>query len=290
VNAPKCPFANFQQDGHMTTVNPVGRVNYEPNSWGPDEGGPREDAVGGFETYPADEAGAKRRLRPESFADHYSQARQFFLSQDPVEQKHIGDAFVFELSKVERLDIRERMVANLRNVDDGLARTVADGLGLETLPKKTKPASTPIADLPDAPSLSILRNPPDSLAGRKVGALVTDGADSKLLGLLEKAVEADQKIDGGPSVLYDAVVILASEAGSKQLATDATTRDFIADAYAHCKFIGVAPTATSLLDAAGVDADAGVVTLAPSKGSITAFLETCHAVRYWPREATVDRT
>ena len=43
INAPKCPFATFQQDGHMATQNPVTRANYEPNSWGGEEGGPRED-------------------------------------------------------------------------------------------------------------------------------------------------------------------------------------------------------------------------------------------------------
>jgi catalase len=315
INAPKCPFANFQQDGHMAMVNPVGRANYEPNSWSPDVGGPREDPENGFQTYPAEERGAKRRLRPESFADHYSQARQFYRSQDPVEQKHIGDAFVFELSKVQTVEIRERMVANLRNVDDDLAKTVADGLGLESLPKRSPAAAAPITDLPDSPALSILRNPPDSLAGRKIGALVTDGADTKLLVALERAVEkegalleyvapkvggftmsdgtlveAQQKIDGGPSVLYDAVVILASEAGAAQLATDATTKDFLSDAFAHCKFIGYAPSAQSLLDAAGIDPDDGVISLKATKASVTAFLAQCHAVRYWPREAVVDKT
>src|SRR5205085_1215596 len=34
INAPKCPFAHFQQDGHMAMHNPKGRANYEPNSWG----------------------------------------------------------------------------------------------------------------------------------------------------------------------------------------------------------------------------------------------------------------
>ena len=42
INAPKCPFHNFQQDGHMAMHNPRGRANYEPNSWGPENGGPRE--------------------------------------------------------------------------------------------------------------------------------------------------------------------------------------------------------------------------------------------------------
>ncbi len=34
INAPKCPFHHFQQDGHMAMTNPTGRANYEPNSWG----------------------------------------------------------------------------------------------------------------------------------------------------------------------------------------------------------------------------------------------------------------
>jgi catalase len=315
VNAPKCPFANFQQDGHMAMVNPVGRANYEPNSWSAEDGGPREDPVNGFQTYPAEEGGAKRRLRPESFADHYSQARQFYKSQDPVEQGHIGDAFVFELSKVDRLDIRERMVANLRNVDEELAKTVADGLGLIDLPKRSPAASEPIVDLPDSPALSILRNPPGTLEGRKIGALVTDGADVKLLVQLEKAVEtegmnleyvapkvggftlsdgslveAQQKIDGGPSVLYDAVLILASEAGAKELATDATTKDFVSDAFAHCKFIGYAASAQGLLDAAGVDQDDGVIPVTGTKASVAAFLTKCRDIRFWDREKVVNTT
>ncbi len=181
VNAPKCPFSHFQQDGHMAIVNPTTRANYEPNSWGPDEGGPREDPRRGFQSLPTVDAGPKRRLRPESFADHYSQARQFYVSQTEVEQRHIGDAFVFELSKVQRPEIRERIVAGLRNVDDDLARTVADGLGLEKLPRASSPASKPIVDLPPSPALSILANPPDSFAGRKLGILATDGADAEIL-------------------------------------------------------------------------------------------------------------
>ena len=42
----------------------------------------------------------KVRLRPESFADHYSQARLFFRSVTQQEQSHIVEALAFELSKV----------------------------------------------------------------------------------------------------------------------------------------------------------------------------------------------
>ena len=160
VNAPKCPFATFQQDGHMATNNPTSRANYEPNSWDPEIGGPREDPEHGFTSYPAVESGEKQRVRSETFADHYSQARQFYVSQTDVEQQHITDAFVFELSKVERAEIRVRMVSNLLNVDQELADAVADGLGLAESVTPSTPARPPITDLPESPALSILRNPP----------------------------------------------------------------------------------------------------------------------------------
>ncbi len=67
----------------MAMRNPVGRANYQPNSWGE---GPRPDPRRGFRSFAAQEDGQKVRLRPESFADHYSQARQFYLSQTAVEQ------------------------------------------------------------------------------------------------------------------------------------------------------------------------------------------------------------
>ena len=242
VNAPRCPVALFQQDGHMAMSNPTSRANYEPNSWSGEEGGPREDPENGFTSYPVEEAGAKRRLRPESFADHYSQARQFYVSQTGVERQHIADAFTFELSKCDREAIRTRMVAGLRNVDEDLAQQVADGLGLDELPEPVPAAREPMTDLAESPALSILRNGPDSFAGRKVGVLVTDGTDASALSELKSAAAgaevnvelvapvvggvelsdgntaaADQQVDGGPSVLYDAVVLLPSEAGVAEL-------------------------------------------------------------------------
>src|SRR5690606_18140019 len=141
INAPKCPFAHFQQDGHMAMRNPTGRANYQPNSFG-DQGGPRENPQKGFTSYPQESDGPKQRIRAQTFADHYSQARQFFISQAPIEQKHIADALVFELSKVEREDIRARVVSHLCNIHQDLAGKVAEGLGL-AMPPAAKPARTP---------------------------------------------------------------------------------------------------------------------------------------------------
>ncbi|MEE7547396.1 catalase, partial [Xanthomonas sp. Kuri4-1] len=132
VNAPKCPFANNQRDGKMQMGQPKGRVAYEPSSLQADS--PRE-APRGFRSHatPAED-GVKGRIRAESFADHYSQARQFFRSQTRPEQAHIASALVFELSKVETAHVREAVVGHLRHVDPELAQRVADGLGLDALP------------------------------------------------------------------------------------------------------------------------------------------------------------
>ncbi|OYY86472.1 MAG: catalase HPII [Rhizobiales bacterium 24-66-13] len=310
VNAPKCPFAHFQQDGHMTMRNPVGRANYQPNSWG---AGPREDPVRGFRSFREEIDAPKVRLRPESFADHYSQARQFFNSQTATEQKHIAMALTFELSKCENPVLRERMVARLLNIDEALGATVADKLGIEELPEPADAAITPRDDLPASPALSIVQNGPPSFAGRKVGVLVSDSCDGALLKSLRAAIEtegatmeviapkvagveaadgtrvvAKHMIDGGPSVLFDAVALLLSEEGAERLAGEAAARDFVADAFAHCKFIGFTAAAAPLLSKAGVaaDADEGLIPL-ESAASASHFVSSCRKLRLWARETSV---
>lgn len=310
INAPKCPFAHFQQDGHMAMRNPVGRANYQPNSW--DEG-PREDPARGTRSFREPIDGTKGRLRPESFADHYSQARQFFNSQTTVEQKHIAMALTFELSRCENPVIRERMVAHLLNIDEALGATVADKLGIEKLPKPADAAVPPRDDLPASPALSIIENGPDSFAGRKVGVLVSNGCDGKLLKALQTAIEkegamveliapkvggvvtadgshlpAQYMIDGGPSVLFDAVALVLSAEGAEMLAKESTARDFVADAFAHCKFIAFTAEAAPLFEKAGVapDADEGLIPL-EGAASVSAFLASCRKLRLWAREAAV---
>ena len=309
VNAPRCPVAHFQQDGHMAMQAPTGRANYEPNGWG-DEGGPREDPTSGFSAFPANESGAKRKVRPESFADHYSQARLFYRSQTDTEQSHLADAIVFELSKVDTVGIRERVVAQLRNVDESLADDVADGLGMAELPEAADAASEPF-DLDAADSLSMLKNPPDTIAGRRLGILVSDGVDAKTLDAVRTAahaesmtvdlvaatrmgitdsnggaVEVAEKIDGGPSVLFDAVAVLVTEEGAATLAAMPPAQDFVSDAHAHGKFVAYTSAASSIFDAAGVnpaDDPAGYVELAATKKSAEQFIDMCRSIRSWDR-------
>jgi catalase len=310
INAPKCPFHHFQQDGHMAMVNPTGRANYEPNSWAGVEGGPRECHKTGFRSFPAEESGPKVRERSETFADHYSQARQFYASQTSLEQQHIASALIFELSKVEKPAIRVRMVSHLPHIHKELADRVMKGLGMRDKVPAVKPAKQPLAGLKPSPALSIMQNGPKSFAGRKVGVLITDGTDRKVFEALKSQVEAEgavieviaptvggvtandgtliegkQKIGGGPSVLYDAVAVIPSEEGVKALLNSPAAKDFVSDAFAHLKFIGYVEAALPLFEKAGISAlDDGFISLGASGGE---FIAKCRNLRNWERAATV---
>jgi catalase len=102
-------------------------------------------------------------------------------------------------------------------------------------------------------------------------------------------VAAKQKIDGGPSVLYDAVAVVTSKDGAALLAIDAAAKDFVTDAFAHCKFIALTAEAHLLFEKAGVadDLDDACLPLGAPKDA-GAFLIACRALRYWPRELGVD--
>ncbi|MCI4592139.1 catalase [Sphingobium sp. BYY-5] len=307
VNAPRCPFQNFQRDGQMQTIVPKGRANYEPNSLAAhgEEGGPRECPTSGFTTSTSptgpDETGEKLRVRADTFADHFSQARLFFRSQTPSEQAHIASSFVFELSKVGLLDqVPPRMVANLRNVDEELAKRVADGLGIP-LPKKAKAAKEPI-DMAPSDALSIHKNMKLTLEGRAVGVLIADGTDANELKTLVAAItkakgkaiivapkvggaklsdgsmqKADGQLMGSPSQIFDAVALVLSDAGAKTLVKESAAVQFVVDAFGHLKAIGASAAVKPLLDKAGIEPDQGVSVLDAS------FIEAA-ARRFYDRE------
>ena len=106
----------------------------------------------------------------------------------------------------------------------------------------------------------------------------------------DSLIEADQMIDGGPSVLYGAVALLPAATGVKDLLKESSARDFVADAFAHCKFIGYVEAATPLFEKAGIaDAlDEGVIELKNRK-DVAGFIETLRALRLWTRERAVKK-
>ncbi len=309
VNQPQCPFANNQRDGHMQMQRHKGRVNYEPSTL--DDGqGPRASQAKGFVSYAQRDSGDKMRIRPESFADHYSQARQFYISQSETEQGHIAAAFTFELSKVETPAIRERIVGHLLNVDKALAEKVAKGLGMTAM-LKAADAKVKTQELKPSPALALLKKMKETLEGRKVACLVGEGADKAIVDALAKAakdegasffvvapriggvkaaggetIPADGQLAGSPSVFFDVVTVVLSEASAKTLSKDPSAKDFVTDAFAHMKYIGHNVAAAALLDAAGIakaDRDEAVVELS-GKTAAKSFLTSARKLRFWPRE------
>lgn len=309
VNAPKCPFHNMQRDGMMQTHVPKGRANYEPNSLAEagEEGGSREDREKGFTSFHgrADhkEQGDKLRIRPESFADHYSQAKLFYESQTENEQAHIASAIVFELSKVNLEQVPVRMVGNLRNVSEDLAERVAKGLGL-SLPAKAKSAA-PVQELELSPALSIQKNWKETLEGRAVGVLIGEGSDAKLIDQvkadLKKAgadcklvstkingiklsdnstIKADGQLAGTPSQIFDAVAVILSESGTEMMMKEAAAIQWVMDAFGHLKAIGYNDEAKPLLDKSNVEMDEGVV-------KINSSFTKAASKRYFDREPKV---
>ncbi len=303
INAPKCPFGNLQRDGHMQMSPQKGRVAYEPNSLSSNS--PRETPKG-FHSAKVSEKGEKGRIRAESFADHYSQARQFYLSQTGYEQAHIASALVFELSKVDHVHVREAMVGHLRNIDEDLAGRVAKGLALEKMPDAPETAA-PVQDLKPSPALQLIGKMKDTLMGRTIGILIADGSDGAVINTIKKAatdagaavkivapkvggakladgsmLAADGQLAGNPSVLFDAVAVILSDEGAQALSKESAAIDFVRDAFGHLKGIAVDKGARALLKTANIGQDAGVV----DAGDKDAFI-TVAKTRQWDREKSV---
>jgi catalase len=301
INAPKCPFANHQRDGHMQMEVPKGRVAYEPSSL--DAASPRASLERGFRHFAqAPDDGRKGCTRAASFADHYSQARMFFRSQSTLEQAHMASSLVFELSKVGTPHVRKAIVAHLRNIDESLAQRVADGLGMATMPKAPAPAA-PVNDLPLSPALRIIDRMKDTLEGRSVGILIADGSNARMIADLRKRVEkagatvelvapklgvtlsdgsrvdADGQLAGTPSTVFDAVASILDPEVAKELANEAAAVDWFRDAFGHLKAIAACGGTRAILKAGGIKPDAGVV----EPEHVDAFIALAKT-RRWARE------
>ena len=304
INAPKCPFANNQQDGHMQMHVPKTRVLYEPQSLDPTR--PRESIKKGFESFHEQlDDGVKGRVRAESFADHYSQPRMFYLSQTPTEQAHIASAYAFELGKVDTAHVRTRMLGHLLNIDEDLAQRVAKALGME-LPEAAEPAA-PIQDMATSDKLQTIGLTPKTLKSRLIGILVAEGSKHSEIKKFEEAakaegarvkivapskevvldddtrIQADERVAGGPSVMFDAVVSIIMPEQAKKLAKDSATLDWFNDAYAHCKAIAYCgATDEFILSKLPIEKDAFVTPLA----ELDSFIENAKS-RLWEREPKV---
>ncbi|NJQ02697.1 catalase [Streptomyces zingiberis] len=183
INRPHTEVNDMLRDGmHQTAVH-RGVAPYRPNSL--DGGCPFTAGAdaGGYVEAPVEvPAGRKVREAPASFADHYSQPRQFWLSLSPVEREHVIAAYTFELSKCYENTIKERVLRTLAAIDPVLCQEVATGLGM---PAPEPPE--PLADVAPSPALSQLgREWPAE--GRIIGIVADGNSDLDAVRAVRQAV------------------------------------------------------------------------------------------------------
>jgi len=326
INSPVAQVHNNQRDGFHRQAIRRGRVNYEPNSLA--GGCPFQAGSRGFVSHPQAAEGSnsasKIRGKPELFAEHYGQARLFWKSQSAVEQKHIIEAFRFELTRVQTPAVRERIVAGLVNVDMGLAKAVAGQLGIPVPSPLPRVNDTPVPDYPPSPSLSLLARPGrtgirtrrvaiavaagvDAAAVRQIYAsLLKDGAQPRVVGqhLGEVAAVSGRPLDvevtfeATPSVMYDAVVLPPGEASAAALARDGRVLEFLRDQYRHDKPFLVLGAGRQLVAAAGLPAalpngepDPGLVIADPANlnAALAAFKAAIARHKTYVRETDPPR-
>jgi catalase len=323
INASLAQVHNNQRDGaHRQAIN-RGRVNYEPNSLA--GGVPYQAGNMGFNTFPqVVPSETKVRGKPELFGEHYGQARLFWDSQSAPEQRHIIDAFRFELTRVQVQAIRERMVAGLVNVNLTLARAVAAGLGMAVPAPLPRATPLPIPAYPPSPSLSLLSRPGQrGIRTRRVAIFVGDGVDGEMVRAMYASLLRDGAVprlvgqrlgrvgplgscpldveitfETGPSVLYDGVVVPDGGEMAGTLAMDAHVLNFLREQYRHGKPLLAVGSGVELLVSAAVaidlpddSADPGLIVVDAADGAagLEAFKDALAAHRIYARETDPPR-
>jgi len=291
INRPLHPVHNNQRDAMARTIINKGRVAYFPNRLAAGCPMHSPETADAFKSYAEKMDGAKIRARSPSFADHFSQATQFWNSMADWEQEHIAAAFAFELNQVESEEVRHHVMNELLvNIADALAKQVSDQTGIAVARIGTPRYPTPSAPTPSGPLKQEARNlrspalsmdkPGDTIKGRRIAILGGDGVDARQLKAIVDRLTAEgavgelvaahagtvpdsagkpQKVNraapNAPSVIYDAVIVPGG-ASAAALAMDGLAIHFLNEAYRHGKPVAVFGDGSSVLAATAIG-DAG---------------------------------
>lgn len=312
INKPVCPFHNNQRDGMHQMSIPRGQASYQPNSI--DQNWPTETAPaahdGGFESYQERIDGKKIRARSDSFSDHFSQARLYYQSLAPHEQKHVVDAYTFELSKVQRLHIREREVQEiLSHIDLDLAQQVGKNLGIEVTASKQAMRTSSVTK---SAKLSFEAFVPSDIKARKIAVLVHDKVNQASIDAIQKWAKAEHAVahiltptpapvinhqhgkvasngmqKAEPSIAYDAVIVVDGD-NDAEVKQDGVTKHYILEAYKHLKPIVFLGTKKNLLEALQLVQDDGTLISDHFEQLQDQFKDLIRHHRIWAREKAAE--
>jgi len=205
INRPLFKPQNNQRDGHMQMNIATDKLNYFPNRNTAKGAGPRPGNGGesqgkiasnkhatpaqAFVSSAQALAGIKERLKAPKFFERVNQVRLFYNSQTAAEKAHIAAAMSFELSKVNDVGVRERVVALVNEIDHALAAAIAENSGTAAPGKPTSEN-----DGRQSAFLSMVNSPyspATTCATRKVAVLLADGYRAADLVALKGALEKE---------------------------------------------------------------------------------------------------
>jgi catalase len=298
INRPHAPVNDNQRDGFHQDAVHGGAAPYRPNSL--DGGNPfvAPPAKAYAEAPVPVKASVKTRKQGkparagQSFDDHFSQPRMFWLSMSPVEKDHIIQAYIFELSKCFESVIRERQLRCLAMIHHELAAAVAEGLGMAV----PRPDGDISSEVSPSPALSqVGKEFPTT--GRIIGILVDDSHDLTLIVAVRDAVQeagmlplliaahggklgtltVDRTLLATRSFEYDALILTgpmppapdvtgssdanggrsrrAKAAPASGGPVDPRVRLMLGEMFRHCKAIAALPGAAEVLAAAGIPSE-----------------------------------
>ena len=243
INRPQAPVNDNLRDGMHQVASHTGVAPYKPNTL--DGGAPTEATVdeGAFIDVPVAVNGEITREHPASFDDHFSQARLFYVSLTDVEQEHLTQALSFELGKCYEESVKTRYLEVLANVDQDLAETVADNLGLP------HPEKQQVAEVEPSKALSQMGGtwPID---GRQIGVLISTDIEGDQAAAVGKLV--DELSAAGTTPL-----VVAEKGGTVKLGDKDT------------------PISRTYLTASSIEFDAVVVVNPPAKTDVDTILGEC---------------
>ena len=288
INRPVNEVHNNQRDAHMRMTINKGKTAYFPNSIGGGCPHLAKMAEGGFTSYEERIDAKKIRERSETFNDHFSQPALFYRSLKPWEQKHVAEAYTFELGKCTYDHIKQRMLYILNQIDEDLANKVANGLGMQIpdqvegplnqaigadadVEKHQPPKKKIYLEKSEALSQTHLEN--NSIVSRKIAVLVSDGFSHEDFSEIKNTLEdkgavlnliathggtvicnkdKEHKVDVAllttESVLFDALYIPGGKKSIDALLKEAKAKKFINETLKHCKAIAIDNEAEELFD------------------------------------------
>ncbi len=127
VNAPKCPYDNYQRDGSMRfDGNQGSRPNYEPNSFSDAPKQTDHKAP----TYNQGQDGGVFQYDHREDTDYYSQAGDLFRIMNDEQKQLLIDNIVGSMTGIDEY-IQRAQIAHFLKADQAYGEGVAKGLGLK---------------------------------------------------------------------------------------------------------------------------------------------------------------